>query len=67
VTVTGTGLSGVTKVVFGETAAARVEVVSDTELRVLSPAHLPGEVDVHVTTPGGTSAASQATRYLYLA
>jgi hypothetical protein len=67
VTVTGTGLTGVTKLVFGTTAAAQVQVVSDRELRVLSPSHLPGEVDVLVTTSSGTSKATEASRFLYLA
>jgi hypothetical protein len=67
VTVTGAALSNATAVTFGPGAPAqRIEVVSGTELRALSPGHLPGPVDVQVTTPGGTSAASNGSRYVYL-
>ena len=67
VTVTGVALGGATAVVFGDAPASRVVQVSDTSVRALSPAHLPGPVDVRVTTPSGTSATSSASRYLYLA
>jgi hypothetical protein len=66
VTVHGSALSRTSAVVFGDAAASRVEVVSDTELRALSPTHLPGPVDVKASTPGGTSAASPGDRYTYL-
>jgi hypothetical protein len=48
---------------FGDSAATRIERVSDTRVRALSPTHAPGPVDVVVTTPGGTSAP---VRFLYL-
>lgn len=66
VTVSGTALSRASSVRFGGTEATRVEVVSDGELRALSPQHLAGPVDVTVTTPGGTSATSSGDRYTYL-
>jgi hypothetical protein len=40
-------------------------VVSATQLKITSPAHAAGVVDVQVTTPGGTSAA--ADKYTYTA
>lgn len=49
---------------FGDTRAGEVQVLSDTELRVVAPAHLPGPVDVTVSTGGGTS---NPVRYLYRA
>jgi len=55
-----------TQVHFGGSEAQRIEVVSDTRLRVLSPQHLPGSVDITVTTPGGSSPAGSGDRYTYL-
>ena len=66
VTVRGGALSRTSGVSFGGTAASKVEMVSDGELRALSPSHLPGPVDVAVTTPGGTSASTSADRFTYL-
>jgi hypothetical protein len=66
VTVSGAALRRTTHVQFGSTGAQRVEVVSDTQLRALSPQHLPGPVDVTVTTPGGSSAAGSGDRFSYL-
>lgn len=51
-------------VAFGDTRAGEVQVLSDTELRVVAPAHLPGPVEVTVSTAGG---ASNGVRYLYTA
>lgn len=65
VTVSGVALRGATAVAFGDGTATRVVLVSDTQLRALSPSHLPGPVSVQVTTPGGTSIASTASQYLY--
>jgi hypothetical protein len=66
VVVRGSGLRRTTRVEFGGTAAGNVRVISDTEVRALSPHHLPGPVDVLVTTPGGTSAAGGGDRFTYL-
>lgn len=63
VTVSGSGLRRATAVAFADTRAATVEVLSDTQLRVLSPPRAPGPADVTVSTAGGTSAG---VRYLYL-
>jgi kynureninase len=40
-------------------------VVSATQLKITSPAHAAGAVDVQVTTPGGTSAVATADKYTY--
>ena len=66
VDISGGALSRETAVSFGGVSAARVEVVSDSQLRALSPQHDPGPVDITVTTPGGTSATNTGDRYTYL-
>jgi kumamolisin len=64
VTVTGTGFTGATAVNFGSDAGTDVNVVSDTQLTVTSPAaSASGAVDVTVTTPAGTSATSSADQF----
>jgi hypothetical protein len=62
VTITGNGFTGATAVRFGETAAAPFVVISDGQLRVLTPAHPAGVVDVTVVTGAGTRVAG---RYSY--
>ncbi len=63
-TVTGTSLEGVTTIDFGGTTAT-IKTDTATEITVESPAHAAGQVDVTVTTPGGTSATSEADHYTY--
>ena len=65
VTITGTGFTGATKVDFGTTAATNLEVVSATEITVVSPPGT-GTVDVTVTGPGGTTTTSPADEFTYL-
>ncbi|MFC6354638.1 IPT/TIG domain-containing protein [Luethyella okanaganae] len=55
VTIIGTGFTGATGVTFGGAPGTGFVVVSDTEIRVTSPAHAPGVVDVVVAGPGGVS------------
>jgi hypothetical protein len=63
----GTGLRGVTVVMFGSTPAAVVAGnAAGTQLSVLAPAGS-GTVDLTVTTPGGTSARTAADQYTYVA
>lgn len=64
VTVLGTGFTTVTRVKFG-TKKGKILFVSATRLRVRTPAHAAGQVDVRVTTPGGTSAKVAADRFTY--
>jgi hypothetical protein len=59
----GSALSRVTTVYFGSSSTTRVDVVSDTELRVLTPTHALGPVEVTASSPGGTS---NAVRFVYL-
>src|SRR6185503_16945125 len=67
VTITGTGLAGATAVKFGDTAAefTSAEVDGVTQLVATAPARAAGIVDVKVTNPVGTSAATAATKFTY--
>ena len=66
VTITGTGFTGATAVRFGSAPASDISVDSETQITVASPAGS-GTVNVTVTTPGGTSAASADAEFTYLA
>jgi len=65
VTVTGTGFTGATAVLFGELLGTALKVISDSQLTVISPAQSVDTVGVTVTAPTGTSAAS--TQFAYVA
>ena len=62
VTITGTGFTGATGVLFGAVSAA-FTVVSSTQITATAPAAPVAPVDVTVVTPGGTS---NAVLYYYL-
>jgi hypothetical protein len=67
--ITGTGFcngTGATSVKFGLTSAVSYVVNSDTSITAVSPAGT-GTVDVTVTTSGGTSATSAASKFTYAA
>ncbi len=64
VVIGGTGLTGATAVTFGG-AAATLGAVTATSVSVTTPVHVPGTVDLVVTTPGGT--ATLAGGYTYVA
>jgi hypothetical protein len=66
ITITGTGLTGATRVSFGSTAAPSFVVTSDTQIVAIVPAAAGiGTVDVTVTTPAGTTPTSAADQYTY--
>jgi hypothetical protein len=68
VMITGTGLEGATSVRFGAVAATNVAVnAAGTQITATAPAGQQGPVDVTVISPGGTSAASLADRFTYVA
>ena len=67
VTVNGTNFTGATGVSFGGAAAIAFTVNSATSITATSPAGSAGTVDVTVTTAGGTSAASAADGFTYIA
>lgn len=50
VTITGTGLTGASKVLFGTKAGTKLKVTSDTQLQVTAPSGA-GTVDVKVDHP----------------
>ncbi len=64
VEIIGTNLGGATAVDFGMTAASKFTVRSATAIGAVAPAGA-GTVDVTVTTPEGTSAASAADQFAY--
>lgn len=66
VTVKGRGFVHVTKVVFGNTVAKHVTVISRFKLIVTAPAHAPGRLHVKVLTPAGWSLTSVGNRFTYI-
>ena len=64
VTVTGTGFSDDATVDFGSSPGSGVTVHSSTSITVQSPADT-GDVDVLVSTPGGTSVSSVNDLFAY--
>src|SRR5207244_3709415 len=68
VTITGTNFIIGATVSFGATAATGVVVNSATSITAVSPATVtPGQVDVRVTTSGGTSAIVAGDHFTYTA
>jgi alpha-tubulin suppressor-like RCC1 family protein len=68
VTITGTGLTGATKVMFGSVSAASFKVTTVktiTSITAVSPAEVAKTVDVTVTTPIGTSAISSLDHFKF--
>ncbi|RME72790.1 MAG: hypothetical protein D6776_08100 [Planctomycetota bacterium] len=63
VTITGSGFGGASAVRFGPRTAASLQVVSDHEIRCVTPPGT-GVVPVYVTTPTGTNATPLAFSYL---
>jgi hypothetical protein len=65
VTIRGTNLSGATQVLFGSTPATSFTVASSTKISAVAPAGASGTVDVVVTTPTGSSAATSDDQFTY--
>jgi hypothetical protein len=66
VTVTGTGFTGATSVLFGSVEATDLTVLSDTELTVTSPPpNASGTIDVVVYTGQAFSPSSAADQFTY--
>lgn len=64
VTITGTNLTGATGAAFDGAPATSLTVISAAQVRVTTPAHAAGAVDVAVTTPGGT--ATKTTGFTFV-
>jgi len=64
VTITGANLSGATVATFGGTPVTSLTVISAAQVRVTTPAHAAGAVDVAVTTPGGTATKTTAFTFV---
>jgi hypothetical protein len=67
VTIVGTNLLNATAVHFGTTLVSSFASDTGMQIVVLSPSGAAGTVDVTVTTAGGTSAASSADQFTYVA
>ncbi len=67
VTVSGANFSHVTSVLFGSRAGRSVKVLSSSRLRVSTPAHAAGTVDVRVRTATGTSAITTRDHFAFVA
>ena len=67
VTISGANLSSVTGVYFGAAAAAGFSLNAENQIVATSPAGMAGAVDVTVTTPQGSSIASPADQFRYVA
>ncbi|MCC6387781.1 MAG: IPT/TIG domain-containing protein [Dehalococcoidia bacterium] len=66
VTVSGTGFTGTTQVLFGGVAGTNITNVTATSLQVTTPARATaGPVDVIVTATGGTSVTSSVAKFTY--
>ncbi len=65
VTITGSGfIAGSTTVTIGGEAAGSIEVLSETELTAVTPAHAPGTDEVAVITPNGETTSGPTYEYL---
>jgi hypothetical protein len=64
VNITGANLAATTAVKFG-TKVATFTLVDSTKIKVTTPAHAVGTVDVRVTTGAGTSAIVAADKYKF--
>ncbi|QUD88313.1 IPT/TIG domain-containing protein [Phenylobacterium montanum] len=64
VTLTGTGFTGALAVGFGDSNAASLTVLSDTQIIAISPAGS-GTVNVTVVSPGGRSAINASAQFAF--
>ncbi len=64
VTITGTGLTGATGVIFGDFLVLPISV-APTQVVAAAPPHAPGIVHIRVQTPGGISPEVPADDYRY--
>jgi RHS repeat-associated protein len=65
VTVTGTGFTDATSLLFGTAPGTGLTVLSATKMTVVTPAHAAGAINITLSTPGGTSAVVTADKFTY--
>jgi hypothetical protein len=65
VTITGSGFTGASAVSFGGIPSPQFEVTSDSTIVAVSPGETSGSIFVTVTTDGGTSAATNKSKYAF--
>jgi IPT/TIG domain len=65
VTVTGSGFTKVSKVLFGTVAGTKMQVVSPTKLTVVSPGHAAGTMRVRVVNTYGESAVNATSAFAF--
>jgi hypothetical protein len=65
VTLTGTALAGITQVSVGGLRATQVDVVSETSITFVVPAHAEGIADISVVTANGTSPETSKDHFKY--
>ena len=61
----GSNLTGTTAVLFGSTAATFFQVLSDAQVRAISPLAAAGAVQLSVVTANGTSSTGAGTTFTY--
>ncbi|MDP1880968.1 MAG: IPT/TIG domain-containing protein [Parachlamydiaceae bacterium] len=66
VTITGSHFTGTTEVNFGGISATSFVVINDNTITAVSPAHVPGLVNVIVTTPMGSSTVSPLNLFYFI-
>lgn len=64
VRIRGTRMRGALKVTFGGIEAAGIRAISDTEIEVTTPVHVPGTTPIAVTTSTGTGSLLNAFTFL---
>lgn len=64
VRITGERLRGVLSVSFGGVEAAGIRAISDTEIEVTTPVHLPGTVPVAIRSSTGTGTLANAFTFI---
>lgn len=65
VTIKGVRLAATTRVLFGQVPGTNLRVVSAGSIKVTSPKHRPGDVDIRVVSPFGWSAKRVADRFQF--
>lgn len=63
VAITGTNLTGATKVTIGGLDATNLSVASDSRVTAVAPPHTAGLVDIQLTAPGGTTTKNGGYTY----